>query len=246
MAIVKGNTKKIDVIEIESEGVRSTYALSGLCWGLFQEAKTKIDAKKHWWAGPWKKQMAFISRTVRNWPHPYFMSLNAEDSLKDSKDALSSDLESGREQGSKKGGNLENAQNSEQNTAAGTVVNRYQEIQGDNAKINESGKTQVDDGSSSETSAVHITFDTTKESSKLQVQVWKAELSRSEFILDGWKWLDTGYGTVKTNNEVSLLNDEIKLSPQMDELTWYSIDGEEFEAKPVNLKILREKLTIFC
>eukprot|EP00794_Sanderia_malayensis_P014322 gene14322-15811_t len=247
MAIIKGETKMVDVLEIESGGVRSTYALSGITWGLFQQAKVKIDAKKHWWAGPWKKQMAFVSRTVKNWPNQFWMSLVY---WKNNSEGLCEELGQQEDVSLKareENGVLKFAEISDKRTLLHKIdegaIEKDSNAEPDASDSIENNQTELP---TVQTSAVHIMLDRAGCDSKLDIQTWKADITRSEFISDGWKWLQSNYGKVDTSNCQTVACDKISLEPKSDELTWYAIDGEEFEAKPIKVKINRDKLRFFC
>ncbi len=257
MAIVKGNTKTADVLEIASEGVRSTYALSGLNWGLFQQVKTKINAKKHWWAGPWKKQMAFITRTVRNWPYQFYGSMicegvNRDEGLRNSSVLKNEDdneiakhrncFKVSEENGViqlKETDDIGNSLDVEKTTLETKTVDLNEGIAHYNGNSHQPS-------SSLKTSGININLERTEDQSKLCAQVWNPDINRLDFVSDGLKWIESNYGKVETDSCSSILCDEINLQPSSEELTWYSIDGEEFEAKPVTIKIHRNKLKFFC
>ena len=237
MTIIKGKAMEADVIEVASEGVRPTYALSSIYWGLFQEVKSKIDAKKHWWAGPWKKEMAFVLRTVRNWPHLYTSCLTFDQKNADlrinSKDS---------EILARRGNIYENkeiemvmklddlAENSEDNSL--TVSNEQENNESSHSQpINISG--------------LHVLLNGNRSQPKLLVQIWNNDLTRKELILTGAKWIKNDYGIIESEQSRVIETEQMELNPRMNELTWYHIDGEEFEAKDIKISIIRNKLKLF-
>lgn len=206
MAIIKGKTKQTDVIEIATEGVRPTYCLSGLNWGLLQTVKTKIDAKKHWWAGPWKKQMSFVTRTLRNWPTIFSACFNIDGiDIKSESDILDDDLQS-------VGGERT------ENLSKTGLVNA---------------------------SSVNLQIGSIGGKSLLHLQLLEAGISRTDFISSGIRWMKNNYDIVRTDSHRELFGEQLRLSPKMNDVTWFHIDGEEFEAKEIEVRVLKNKLQFF-
>ena len=221
MAIIKGTTRHIDVIEIASDRVRPTYCLSGLNWGLFQEVKAKIDAKKHWWAGPWKRQMAFITRTLRNWPSFYSAELNFDGCGIDKIPELYSEVESG-------------------------VVQSSDRIKND--ALLPSSETSKDDKTPSintDMCTMNLQIGKDQGDSKLHIQLLDSNILRADFITNGIKWLKNNFNNVKSDSYKEYFAEQVTLWPRMDCATFFHIDGEEFEAKDVSVKIHKNKLLIF-
>ena len=235
MTIIKGKAREADVIEIASEGVRPTYALSSIYWGLFQEVKTKIDAKKHWWAGPWKKEMAFVLRTVKNWPRIYTSCLTFDQKDMDLSIASEEPEILARKEnihGSKElAMKLDDlAENSKDYSL--TVSNEQE-----NYGFSHSQPVNV--------SGLHVLLNDSHSQSKLQVQIWNDDLTRKELILNGSKWIQNDYGVIESEQSRIIEMEQMELNPRMNELTWYLIDGEEFEAKDIKISIIRNKLKFF-
>ena len=220
MSIIKGNTKQVDVMEITSNGVRPTYCLSGLNWGLLQEVKTKIDAKKHWWAGPWKKQMAFVTRTIRNWPLIFSASLHID------KCYFTATLKSRIEDGKSLNGE-------------GTDSILTPSLERTASKNAISTDVNVD------TSALNLQIGTSSGESRLQLQLWDSHISRADFVKNGVQWMKNNYDIVQSDNCKEFYGEHVTFSPNMDHVTWFHIDGEEFEAKDIEIKLLRNKLKLF-
>jgi len=223
LAIVKGNTTRMDVIEITSDGVRPTYSLSGLTWGLLQEVKQKIDAKKHWWAGPWKKEMAFVTRTVRNWPSYYSALLGIDGCAVDMK----SDLKNGGNNG---------VTDSQDPRRDDSVVPSHLENQ---------FKDKMSISLNSDMCALNLEIGDFHGNSMLHVQLLGSDMQRADFIANGIKWMKNNYNIVQYVDSKEFHGEQVKLCPRMDYVTFFHIDGEEFEAKDISLKLLKDKLCFF-
>ena len=228
MAVIKGETKLADVMEISTQGARPTYALSSLCWGVFQEVKVKIDAKKHWWAGPWKKQMAFILRSVKSWPSNYVASLTtSNDNISGLKQVYTAAQSEGKR--SKVDESLD--------TQESSISNR------DDSLVQENGNNV--DSPLQTMNGLQLQINNASKERSIKMQIWDDNLSRIDFIADGIKWIKNDYNIIESRNCKIIQADQLKLSPSMNDVTWYHIDGEEFEAKTVEVKILRNKLRFF-
>ena len=223
LAIVKGNTKHMDVIEITTDGVRPTYSLSGLTWGLHQEVKQKIDAKKHWWAGPWKKEMAFVTRTVRNWPAYYSAFLDIDGCAVD----MTLELNNGANNGAT------DSHGPKRNDSM--VPSHLENHLKDKKSIS----------FNSDMCALNLEITDFHGNSMLHVQLLGSDLQRADFIANGIKWMKNNYNIVQSVDAKEFLGEQVKLCPRMDYVTFFHIDGEEFEAKDVSLKLLKNKLCFF-
>lgn len=231
MSIIRGKTKTMDVMEVRSSGVRPTYCLSGISWGLFQEVKAKIDAKKHWWAGPWKKQMAFVTRTVKNWPSTYTALLTTGQV-----DTIETKEEQSRLLG-------DESQSSDKSRTADLSNSQL-----GNTMMNDTSKVPNTVGSNfeSDLSTMNLQIRSDNGEPKLQVQLLGSNISRTDFITSGIRWIKNNYDIVQQDSFLAFFGDHVTLSPKMNGTTWFHIDGEEFEAKDVEVKILKNKLRFFC
>ena len=222
MAIVRGKTKHVDVMEVSSDGVRPTYCLSGLNWGLFQEVKTKIDAKKHWWAGPWKRHMAFVTRTLRNWPSFYSGLLYLD----------------GHSVGEVPQPHIESESDSV-NSLKRDKSNSLLTPKVENLKDHESTQSAIKAGT------INLEVANIDEHSEIHVQLLDSDISRTDFIAKGVKWMENNFSIVQSDGCKEFFAEHVRLSPKMDYVTFFHIDGEEFEAKDVSIEVHKDKLLFF-
>ncbi|XP_069484848.1 acylglycerol kinase, mitochondrial [Ambystoma mexicanum] len=70
LAILKGETVALDVLEIKGESSPPVYAMTGLKWGSYRDAAEK--ASKYWYLGPLKSKASHLFSTWMEWPqkHP--------------------------------------------------------------------------------------------------------------------------------------------------------------------------------
>ncbi|XP_032913625.1 acylglycerol kinase, mitochondrial isoform X2 [Catharus ustulatus] len=66
LAILKGETVPLDVLEIKGEKEQPVFAVSGLRWGAYRDAGVKVS--KYWYLGPLKTQAAHFFSTFKEWP----------------------------------------------------------------------------------------------------------------------------------------------------------------------------------
>ncbi|XP_017274391.1 acylglycerol kinase, mitochondrial [Kryptolebias marmoratus] len=66
VSILKGDTVPLDVLQIKGEKEQPVFALIGLRWGAFRDVAAKIS--KYWYLGPLKTSAAHWFHTLREWP----------------------------------------------------------------------------------------------------------------------------------------------------------------------------------
>uniref|UniRef100_A0A667ZJ63 Acylglycerol kinase, mitochondrial n=1 Tax=Myripristis murdjan TaxID=586833 RepID=A0A667ZJ63_9TELE len=66
LSILKGETIPLDVLQIKGEKEQPVFALLGLRWGAFRDAAATIS--KYWYLGPLKTKAAHWFSTLREWP----------------------------------------------------------------------------------------------------------------------------------------------------------------------------------
>nr|XP_046249368.1 acylglycerol kinase, mitochondrial [Scatophagus argus] len=66
LSILKGETVPLDVLQIKGEKEQPVFALMGLRWGAFRDVAATIS--KYWYLGPLKKHAAHWFSTLREWP----------------------------------------------------------------------------------------------------------------------------------------------------------------------------------
>ncbi|XP_054631598.1 acylglycerol kinase, mitochondrial [Dunckerocampus dactyliophorus] len=66
LSILKGETVPLDVLQIKGETEKPVFALMGLRWGAFRDVSATIS--KYWYLGPLKTNAAHWFQTFREWP----------------------------------------------------------------------------------------------------------------------------------------------------------------------------------
>ncbi|XP_064894841.1 acylglycerol kinase, mitochondrial isoform X2 [Columba livia] len=66
LAILKGETVPLDVLQIKGEKEQPVFAVTGLRWGSYRDAGVKVS--KYWYLGPLKTKAAHFFSTLKEWP----------------------------------------------------------------------------------------------------------------------------------------------------------------------------------
>ncbi|NWX31670.1 AGK protein, partial [Notiomystis cincta] len=73
LAILRGETVPLDVLQIKGEKEQPVFAVSGLRWGSYRDAGVKIS--EYWYLGPLKTKAAHFFSTLKEWPQKHQASL---------------------------------------------------------------------------------------------------------------------------------------------------------------------------
>ncbi|KAM9582325.1 acylglycerol kinase, mitochondrial [Guaruba guarouba] len=73
LAILKGETIPLDVLQIKGEEEKPVFAVTGLRWGSYRDAGVK--ASKYWYLGPLKTKAAHFFSTFKEWPQKHQAAL---------------------------------------------------------------------------------------------------------------------------------------------------------------------------
>ncbi|NWR17832.1 AGK protein, partial [Emberiza fucata] len=73
LAILKGETVPLDVLQIKGEKEQPVFAVSGLRWGSYRDAGVKVS--KYWYLGPLKTKAAHLFSIFKEWPQKHQAAL---------------------------------------------------------------------------------------------------------------------------------------------------------------------------
>ncbi|NXC65456.1 AGK protein, partial [Anhinga anhinga] len=73
LAILKGETVPLDVLQIKGEKEQPVFAVTGLRWGSYRDAGVKVS--KYWYLGPLKIKAAHFFSTFKEWPKKHQAAL---------------------------------------------------------------------------------------------------------------------------------------------------------------------------
>ncbi|XP_062594725.1 acylglycerol kinase, mitochondrial-like [Saccostrea cucullata] len=241
LAVVDGFYQKKDVIEYMSEDGRSTYSLMGLTAGPYSQAEKKKS--KYWYFGPLKSKWTYIRSTLTQWPSVI-------------------------------SGKLSYLPATEENTKLHNVVIKkaapeikrswwnilhvfYKPVQqnSDMTEEVEAGDEGVEEVSVGDLTTVELSVTApivqTQEQKivALDLQIGPSQIDRKDFISEGFRREKLPNRVYSSPESSHTLVKKVKFVPDLPEDTekkvWYSIDGEQFEAVPVEIRLLRNRLKMF-
>ncbi|XP_060589564.1 acylglycerol kinase, mitochondrial-like [Ruditapes philippinarum] len=238
MAIVKGATQKIDVIKLQGEDGRSTYALCSLEMGAYNDAKVKTP--KYWFLGPLKKRFTYMWATVKRWPPVVGGTLEYME-------AKETDVPKRTEK-----------KKEPQKQQQSWITSLLYKITGSKKPVQAVQIEEEEDEYENEvlvkedveTVEITLTSNLDKPQQKIkgiQMGLGPENISKTDFISEGWRRLNASVWSVGSDDNKQILCRKVKFTPKVKngEELWYSIDGEQFEALPVEVTLLKNKLNVF-
>lgn len=242
LAVVDGFSKKMDVVEYKSEDGRNTYSLVGLTAGAYSEAEKK--KQKYWYFGPLKSKWTYIRSTLTQWPSVISGKLSylpaTEENTKLQKIVIKQPLP-------------------EVKRSWWNVLHLFYKPRPQNSQeVFE--EVEAEDGQEEEYTSEDVT---TVEFSVIapivqnqqqkivapELHIGPSQIARKDFISEGFRREKLATRVYSSPDSRHSLVKRIKFVPDLPEDTekkvWYSIDGEQFEAVPVEIKLLRNRLNVF-
>ncbi|XP_028405581.1 acylglycerol kinase, mitochondrial-like [Dendronephthya gigantea] len=214
--ILDNKTKNVSVMEITTTEGKPTYAVSHIEWGPLQDAK---ENKRFWWTGPLKRRLPYLLATLKKWPPSVSAQLSYISTTQDHDTTSKFDGEAPE-------------------LLHATTSNHSIEL-----------RETVEEKTLEKSSQVSLVgffvnlFQDTKETF-LQTSMFSSDLNKLDFIKCGWRREREG---ILSNQEMKTTETtEFYLRPMNDQTSWYTIDGEKFEARPIHVKILPNKIRVFC
>ncbi|XP_046854525.1 acylglycerol kinase, mitochondrial-like [Xenia sp. Carnegie-2017] len=80
--------------------------------------------------------------------------------------------------------------------------------------------------------------------SSLKASVMSSDLKKIDFIKLGWR--QESETTVHDERIKTAKCSQFHVKPQDEEISWFTIDGEKYEARNINVQILQNKIKMFC
>ncbi|XP_022084851.1 acylglycerol kinase, mitochondrial-like [Acanthaster planci] len=241
LAVIRGLTEPVDVMAIQGEDGRKVFTVNNLEWGPLQEARQR--STKYWYFGSLKWKLTYVFATLKNaWPpvlkanikhRPAFEVPEPEVVVRNA----GIDWWAWLQRLMIWRNSPKESKESEANTDdEGTEAEK--EI-----------KWTEDDIVTTELVVATGNRDVVKMSPRgLRLTKGPAELSRTEYIREGWRRTDSSQegasGRYKTQTEEV---GEVKITPVLKEgvEAWYSVDNDRLEAQPITVQILPKKLQFF-
>ncbi|XP_071950241.1 acylglycerol kinase, mitochondrial-like [Antedon mediterranea] len=228
MAIIKGITRPVDVLSIQDSEGRSVYGVSKVEWGEFRNVREKIP--KYWYFGPLKSRFAYAFASVQEWPPLIKGQLSYRPPVD-----VPEEPEAMQPQYSFFGRLFSWIWGSQQKEPE--VEEVVEEVPCKEVEILSfefSAKTNND----SENNC-------SKATRSMQIEVLPNKISKTNFIKEGWRRVSNSEDTKSDIESEVFESGEFKLTPIEPQESSFSIDNEKFDAHPIHVKILPNKLRFF-
>ncbi|XP_072761009.1 acylglycerol kinase, mitochondrial isoform X2 [Anoplolepis gracilipes] len=242
MAIIKNNIKAIDTIQIKllendpENPVKPIYAVGSIKWGAWSDTHARID--KYWYWGSLRKYAAYVFNGYKsdlNWKCNAVMKYT--NPCKGCSHCYSKEL--AYNQSTNLNRRWWHAFLPKKQTFVSDNYVDYSKV------INEDCGTLYEMPIS--TTELYITTENVmnipvKSMPSLKIALGPENISYTTFVEKGWKQ--------EMNNEfpVNAILDakDIELYPDRNEDRMFYIDYEEYELRPIQIKLLPQSITIFC
>ncbi|XP_032822968.2 acylglycerol kinase, mitochondrial [Petromyzon marinus] len=223
LAIVRGSTVPVDVLQVVGVKGKPVYALSELRWGNYRDAEASTP--RYWYLGPLKKVASYLLSTFQEWPP--------------SRHALLSYAEP-----------AERPEYVEESPGPvprpslwRRIYNRFlrlQESKVPEKPVEETPQTEMEISSMEVViSSLNAVLDL-KKPDAVDIVLMPSAITKMDFIRAGMR-----KENAVREDSTKLQAKEVSLKPQV-QGGWFSIDSEEYEAMDVQVRVLPWKLKLFC
>ncbi|CAG5114547.1 unnamed protein product [Candidula unifasciata] len=240
IAVVRAVTQKVDVIKLDGGESKTIYAMTGLEAGAYRDAEERKT--KYWYFGPLKSRWTYLRTAMKEWPPvfkatiSYIEATEENMSSSDSSEALKS-----------------NKYSLGWSFVSLLFGKKQNEIKDADRKAKQLAQDQEDEKNriTKDISTVELTVTTTSLASNtspvkaLQVSLGPSEPTKTQLINEGWRRIKKSGFEMGSAEDERLVVKKVHIEPK-EEGQWYNIDGESFEAMPVEISLLRNKLNFFC
>ncbi|CAB1447063.1 unnamed protein product [Pleuronectes platessa] len=227
LTILKGETVPLDVLQIQGDTDQPVFALTGLRWGAFRDVASKIS--KYWYLGPLKSNAAHWFSTLKEWPLVREASISY---LAPSLRPLDLPL-------------YKPTRPNLLNRIARRLKNYWSPPVEEPPKVEEPEKWEE-----KQLSTLELFIQThnknpmeTRVNDSLMICAEPNDFTVGEFITVGKKKDEDS--TVFTKNATKLEVSALQLQLPEGTTGFYNIDNEEYEAMPVEIRLLPRKLRFF-
>ncbi|XP_072040756.1 acylglycerol kinase, mitochondrial-like [Amphiura filiformis] len=236
MSVIRGLTKPVDVMAIKDEEGREVFAVCGLDWGAFRDANEKMP--KYWYFGPLKKKLTYIFHALgRGWPSSVTAHISYRQPMPDPEPEI---------------------------VETPSILWRwFSWIWISKAQLEEEAARKAQEEKEKEEAIPWYDLDvstqelliktdniqdTNKDLSSLNLITKPNDITRKNFIKEGWNRTSKKKDDTQTILPTESLEfGEMKLQPVKAEgqESWFDLDNEKFEAMPIHIKLLRKKLYFY-
>ncbi|XP_012940163.1 acylglycerol kinase, mitochondrial isoform X2 [Aplysia californica] len=241
IAVVRAVTKKVDVIKFDGGEGKTIYSLCGLEVGAYRDAEDRKS--KYWYFGPLKHRWTYVRTAMKDWPPV----INAQVSY----------LEANEENMAGEDEVVGKKKNSGQSWSFFNFLFRRNQRDAkweaeQKAKEEERRKEEAAQMVTSDVATVEMTVttstlvDSEAPLKSLQMGLGPSDPGKMDVIREGSRRMKERGFSMGSPDDQRLLAKKIHIEPKEEEERWFNIDGEAFEAMPVDITLLRNKLNFFC
>ena len=230
MAVVKGFTKKIDVLGIQGEDGRTSFSLSGLQTGVYRDAEARKS--KYWYFGPLKSRWTHIRTAMKEWPPVFKAKISYV--LATEENTRPVIITQTQQQ-----------QPEVRSKSWFSFMFKTKPVKQDPALNEEVMDDSLDEEVTEELSTVELCVnssnlnDPSQNLKGFECKIGPSEPSKSQIITEGWRRINDKDLQLGSPDDRSLIVKKMKLTPEVnkDEPSWFDIDGENYEAMPIEINL---------
>lgn len=248
MAVIKGRIKPVDVLSIKGDDGKATYAMSGLEIGAYRDAVARKN--KYWYFGPLKYRWTYIRTIMKDWPP----------TIKGRLQYIPSDI-----QITSRSNKVESSEQKTGGSSEGwswwNLFYRSRpvpaELYEDDGDDDEGFDSEAEISRDIDTVELTLMSGLFGEKSAengcpsvkhVDIGIGPSFPSRIELLWEGWRRINSDSLLLGTEANEHLSARKIRFSPELTEHEelWFTIDGEHYEAKPVEISVLKNRLYFYC
>ncbi|XP_059169163.1 acylglycerol kinase, mitochondrial-like [Physella acuta] len=238
IAVVRAITKKVDVIKLQTTDDKTTFALTGLEVGAYRDAEDRKT--KYWYFGPLKSRWTYVRTAMKQWPPVINVKLSYIEATEANMAFVDADFV--QTQAPRKSWNFVDFLFGRRHTKA-LDVKTTSNIEEEN--LEEMNRIHQDVSTIELTVSVSTLVDKDSPFKALKLSLGPSQPNRLQVINEGWLRNKRKDFKLGSEGDSTVLAKRIHIDVT-EEGKWYNIDGEAYEAKPVDISLLRNKLNFFC
>ncbi|KAH3832461.1 hypothetical protein DPMN_105749 [Dreissena polymorpha] len=245
MAVVEGRTERQDVLKIEGDEGKTIFALCGLQAGAYRDARERTP--KYWYFGPLKHRFTYLQSALRGWPPTMTGELEYTEA-RDSDIAVKRQRQPDPVPNPESKGLLLSVLSLFSRLVRSRVTRPGLQEKEEEEDVEYLNTRTVNTDLNTVEFTVSSMFDKDKQSlGGVTLGLGPSDLSKADFIKQGWSRLGLPTWQVDIPGNDHVLCRIVKVRPVVPEgkQLWYTIDGEQFEAMPVQISLLKNKLKVF-
>ncbi|CAC5387449.1 AGK [Mytilus coruscus] len=223
----------------EGEDGRTSFSLSGLQTGVYRDAEARKS--KYWYFGPLKHRWTHIRTAMKEWP-PVFKAkisyvLATEENTKP---VFTSQIKK--------------QSPAPQSKSWFSFLYKIKPVKLDPKYNEEEMDDSLDEEITEELDTIEFCVnssnlnDPSKNLKGFECKIGPSEPNKTEVIKEGWRRINDKSLQLGSPTDKSLIVKKIKLIPEIkdqEEASWFDIDGENYEAMPIEIKLLKNRLNVF-